>query len=68
MSRKVKEAMDIGKDAYLQRAYHIESNLHSVDLNYLNGMCIFTMMATEDENQAERFYELIKQAYEEMIY
>lgn len=68
MHRNVKESFDIGKDAYLQRVYCVELNIHSVDLNYLDGMVIFNMMGTEDESEAEHFYNQIKNAYESLTY
>lgn len=42
--------------------------LYEVQITYMGDLIVFTLMGTKDKSQAERFYELIKQAYEEMIY
>lgn len=62
------EQYTVSDQCVLKLNQDVDSDLYTVDLDYMNGAIVATMMGSEDKSTAEHFYNQIKDTYETLIY
>ncbi|AGY48143.1 hypothetical protein Presley_76 [Acinetobacter phage Presley] len=60
------EQYTVSDQCVMQLNHHIEAGIYTVDLNYMNGAVIATMMGSKNESTATWFYENLEGSYEEL--